>query len=47
MANVAVADEQWGDERNAKVVDWLFERADVVVVSRSGTMLAIPWSSMA
>ena len=31
MANVAVVGSQWGDEGKGKIVDWLSERADVVV----------------
>src|SRR5215470_1377522 len=31
MANVAVIGAQWGDEGKGKIVDWLSERADVVV----------------
>jgi adenylosuccinate synthase len=31
MANVAVVGAQWGDEGKGKLVDWLSERADVVV----------------
>ena len=31
MANVAVVGAQWGDEGKGKIVDWLSNRADVVV----------------
>ena len=31
MANVAVIGAQWGDEGKGKIVDWLAERADMVV----------------
>ena len=31
MANVVVVGSQWGDEGKGKIVDWLSERADVVV----------------
>ncbi len=36
MANVAVIGAQWGDEGKGKVVDWLSERADVVVRFQGG-----------
>jgi adenylosuccinate synthase len=36
MANVAVVGSQWGDEGKGKVVDWLCERADVVVRFQGG-----------
>ena len=36
MANVAVVGAQWGDEGKGKVVDWLAERADVVVRFQGG-----------
>ncbi len=36
MANVAVVGVQWGDEGKGKVVDWLSERADVVVRFQGG-----------
>ena len=32
MANVVVVGSQWGDEGKGKIVDWLSERADVVVL---------------
>lgn len=36
MANVAVVGSQWGDEGKGKLVDWLSERADVVVRFQGG-----------
>ncbi len=37
MANVAVVGSQWGDEgKVGKIVDWLSERADVVVRFQGG-----------
>ena len=36
MANVAVVGSQWGDEGKGKIVDWLCERADVVVRFQGG-----------
>src|SRR5688572_19502851 len=36
MANVAVIGSQWGDEGKGKIVDWLSERADVVVRYQGG-----------
>jgi adenylosuccinate synthase len=36
MANVAVVGAQWGDEGKGKLVDWLSERADVVVRYQGG-----------
>src|SRR6266478_6170561 len=36
MANVAVVGAQWGDEGEGKLVDWLSERADVVVRYQGG-----------
>lgn len=38
MANVAVVGAQWGDEGKGKIVDWLSERADVVVRFQGDTM---------
>ncbi|MDA8030279.1 MAG: adenylosuccinate synthetase, partial [Alphaproteobacteria bacterium] len=35
-ANVTVIGAQWGDEGKGKVVDWLSERADVVVRFQGG-----------
>lgn len=36
MSNVAVVGTQWGDEGKGKIVDWLSERADVVVRFQGG-----------
>jgi len=36
MANVAVVGSQWGDEGKGKIVDWLSERAAVVVRFQGG-----------
>jgi adenylosuccinate synthase len=36
MGNVAVVGAQWGDEGKGKIVDWLSERADVVVRFQGG-----------
>ncbi len=36
MGNVVVVGSQWGDEGKGKVVDWLCERADVVVRFQGG-----------
>ncbi|NQU59895.1 MAG: adenylosuccinate synthase [Rhodospirillales bacterium] len=36
MANVVVIGSQWGDEGKGKIVDWLSERADVVVRFQGG-----------
>ncbi len=36
MTNVAVVGAQWGDEGKGKVVDWLSQRADVVVRFQGG-----------
>ena len=36
MGNVAVIGAQWGDEGKGKIVDWLAERADVVVRFQGG-----------
>ncbi len=36
MANVAVIGSQWGDEGKGKIVDWLSEKADVVVRFQGG-----------
>ena len=36
MANVAVIGSQWGDEGKGKIVDWLSERAEVVVRFQGG-----------
>lgn len=36
MANVAVVGSQWGDEGKGKIVDWLSQRADIVVRFQGG-----------
>ena len=36
MANVAVIGAQWGDEGKGKIVDWLSERADIIVRFQGG-----------
>src|ERR1700704_3653268 len=36
MGNVAVIGAQWGDEGKGKIVDWLSERAEVVVRCQGG-----------
>ncbi len=36
VANVVVVGSQWGDEGKGKIVDWLSERADVVVRYQGG-----------
>ncbi len=36
MSNVTVIGSQWGDEGKGKIVDWLSERADVVVRFQGG-----------
>ena len=36
MTNVAVVGSQWGDEGKGKIVDWLSERADIVVRFQGG-----------
>ena len=36
MANVVVMGAQWGDEGKGKIVDWLCERADIVVRFQGG-----------
>ncbi|MEO1468372.1 MAG: adenylosuccinate synthase [Pseudomonadota bacterium] len=36
MANVVVIGAQWGDEGKGKIVDWLSERADVIVRFQGG-----------
>ena len=36
MAHVAVVGSQWGDEGKGKIVDWLSQRADVVVRFQGG-----------
>ena len=36
MGNVVVIGTQWGDEGKGKIVDWLSERADIVVRFQGG-----------
>ena len=36
MSNVVVVGAQWGDEGKGKIVDWLSERADVIVRFQGG-----------
>ena len=36
MANAVVVGAQWGDEGKGKIVDWLSERADIVVRFQGG-----------
>ena len=36
MANVVVVGAQWGDEGKGKIVDWLSERANIVVRFQGG-----------
>src|SRR6202167_1812512 len=36
MANVTVVGAQWGDEGQGKIVDWLSERAEIVVRFQGG-----------
>ena len=36
MSNVVVIGAQWGDEGKGKIVDWLSERADVIVRFQGG-----------
>ncbi len=36
MTNVVVVGSQWGDEGKGKIVDWLSERADIVVRFQGG-----------
>ena len=36
MPNVAVIGSQWGDEGKGKIVDWLSEKADVIVRFQGG-----------
>jgi len=48
MANVVVVGSQWGDEGKGKIVDWLSERADVVVRFQgghnAGHTLVVDWT---
>ena len=36
MKNVVVVGSQWGDEGKGKIVDWLSEKADVIVRFQGG-----------
>ena len=36
MANVVVVGAQWGDEGKGKIVDWLSERANIIVRFQGG-----------
>ena len=36
MTNVVVVGSQWGDEGKGKIVDWLSEKADIVVRFQGG-----------
>ena len=36
MSNVTVVGAQWGDEGKGKIVDWLSEKADVIVRFQGG-----------
>ena len=36
MTNVTIVGTQWGDEGKGKIVDWLSERANVVVRFQGG-----------
>ena len=36
MPNVAVIGTQWGDEGKGKIVDWLSEKADIIVRFQGG-----------
>ena len=36
MRNVVVVGSQWGDEGKGKIVDWLSEQADVVIIFQGG-----------
>jgi adenylosuccinate synthase len=45
MGNVVVVGAQWGDEGKGKIVDWLSNRADVVVRLQGGHNAATPSSS--
>lgn len=41
MATSMVIGTQWGDEGKGKIVDWIAERADVVVRSQGGNNAVI------
>ena len=34
MKNIVVVGSQWGDEGKGKIVDWLSEQADVVIIAK-------------
>ena len=36
MPNIAVIGAQWGDEGKGKIVDWLSEKADVIIRFQGG-----------
>ena len=36
MSNVVIVGTQWGDEGKGKIVDWLSEKADLVVRFQGG-----------
>ena len=36
MANIVVIGSQWGDEGKGKIVDWLSDKADVIVRFQGG-----------
>ena len=36
MRNVAVIGSQWGDEGKGKIVDWLSEKADIIIRFQGG-----------
>ena len=36
MTNVTIVGTQWGDEGKGKIVDWLSERANIVVRFQGG-----------
>ena len=51
MRNVVVIGAQWGDEGKGKIVDWLSERADVVVRFQGGhnaghTLVAVSYTHL-
>ncbi len=46
MTNVAVIGSQWGDEVKSKIVDWLSERADLVVRFQGAIMPVTHWLLM-
>ena len=51
MANVVVIGSQWGDEGKGKIVDWLSERADIIVRFQGGhnaghTLVAVSYTHL-